>query len=270
MTVKKCAKCSKWCNLPMEMDVRDNAHYHGKFYHPECFLSMQGAVHRANDPADTCPIGRCNADLFSPARWYSGLALAAAAAGRLPTYLHLAVVLYYSMLLAVLLDPLYFNLAYGVLGVLCIAAFRGNPGKMLAFAAGYAYVRYYCSAAVADAHLHDVLLIAKLTLLLWLIERGARTFLLLRVVDPAQWARESGALMWTCHAWPVNAAVPLYASLIGGAAVCGAVYAAIGVLLPIFVWVAAIGAVSFGVLIYPPRVVPRWRMHVEGLLSLPF
>lgn len=270
MTIKKCTACSKRSGLLMEMDVRDYTQYHGKFYHPPCFLAQQGEVHRANDPADPCPLGRCNAALFAPARWYSGVGLALAAACQLPTYLHLAVLLYYGMQASIVLSPLAFNVAYGVIGIACIAAFRTNVRRMLAFAVCYAYARYYCSWDVATANMYDVLLIAKLTMLLWLIERGARTIMLLRVVQPTQWARESGALAWTCHAWPIHAAVPLYVSLIGGAAACGAVYVADGTLLPIFIWVAAIGAMSWAVLLYPPRVVPRWRAHIEELLSMPF
>lgn len=270
MTVKKCSSCNKRSGLLEEMLVPDRPHYHGKFYHAHCFLSMQGAVHRDGDPNDTCSDNSCNAALFMPARWYSGVGLATTGACQLLSYLHLAVLMYYGMLGVIFLDPVLFNFLYGALGVLCIVAYRRNSGKMLAFALSYAYARYYCSWDLAAASMYDVFLIAKLTLFLWLFERGARVCLLLRVVHPVQWARESGTLLWTCHAWPAHDAMPMYVSLIGGAAICGVVYNVYGVLLAPPFWVAAVGAVSFAVLAYPPRVVPRWRAHAEELLSLPF
>ncbi len=272
MTTKKCTACNKRSGLLMEMIVGERPRYHHRCYHMPCFLEMQGAIHRADDKNDTCTSDSCNAMLFLRARWYDGAILAAISACRMLTFINLAVLMYYGLLARAFLSLPAAGALYATLFALDAWTYRCNLRKMAVFAASYLYVVYVgCSESAVSDHLYDVLIIAKLAALLFAIERGARTLMLLRIVDDGKMARESGALGFTCYAWPIARYLPLYVSLLAGVGVQVAAYMLCDkMLLPPHLFLAVIGAASLVVLLYPPRVVPRWVPRWEELVSLPF
>lgn len=272
MTTKKCAACNKRSGLLLEMDVRERLKYHGRCYHMPCFLWMQGVIHNANDKNDPCTGDTCNAALFVRARWYDGVILTAISACRILTFLNLAVLMYYGLLARVFLSPVAAGVLYVAAFTLVAWTYRSNRSKLIVFIIACLYAIYVSSgeSVVAD-HLYDVFIIAKLAALLFAIDRGVRTLMLLRIVDDGQMARESGALGFTCYAWPIARYLPIYGSLLTGVGAQIATYVLCDkTLLSLHLFFGVIGAASLVVLLYPPRVVPRWIPRWEELVSLPF
>jgi hypothetical protein len=257
MTIKKCAVCKDRDGLLLSLNVPERASYHGRCYHAECLLATIGSIHDERKD-DACE--QCNAALFSRATWRTRYTLLFSALLRAPHWASLALAMHCAILLQLHAAPLITALFYALLLIGLSLRYRTSPRKLGAAAVGLFYWGY-CAHGIFD--LSDTFFILRLTILLWLIERGLRVVALLRLVEIAAYDREAGALAWTCTEWP--AWLPLYVSLGGGLLAQFACYATRAPLLPLHVMLAVVGAVSLALLLVPPRRVPRARLHLAIL-----
>lgn len=289
MTVKKCASCKKRSGALVEMVVPNVVAYHQKYYHASCFLSAQGVIHEENNDKDPCEVGQCNAPLFEcmTQRVYSKRSIFARintffkrvwisctlmllAATQWWSYLGLSVLLYYGMMARVFLPFEYFTgLCVGI-ACLITAVYRSNVYRLAAILSGFTYLIYFCDAERASTMYYDVTLIPKIMTVLFLSERGIRVLLLWRIVNANHLAKEYGALLWTVQSWPFLIQFPLY-----GSSLCTAVAYGIVVFLklpfttPLYP-LCFLGGISWLILLYPITYRPRWKIHGEELISLPF
>lgn len=289
MTIKQCTICKKKNGLLVEMTTKDVASYHGKRYHASCLLSAQGTIHERGDEKDLCEVGQCNALLFEPlpsrsgSRWklvayaaaffvkmYHAVLLWMLAGSHVLSYLGLAFVLYCIMMARLFWSAANFGILCGALFVLLVYSTRSNARRLGAILLGAGYLLYYGDVERIAAFYYDVLIIPKIMLVLFLCERGLRVCMLWRIVDRSMEGKEYGSLLWTLQSWPFLYHFPLYVSTAAGVLANVFCYAArLPLLAPLYT-LALVGLVSWLLLLYPLTRRPRWKVHVEELVSLPF
>lgn len=289
MTVKKCAVCKKKNGMLIEMNIPSAIAYHSKYYHASCFLSAQGTIHQEDDAKDVCEVGQCNAPLFEcmtkrtsvkksiysrilllMSREKTSFSLMLLAAAQWCSYLGLAVVLYYGMLARVFLSFEVFSGICVAVACLLTAVYRSNVKRLAAILSAFVYLIYFCDAERASVLYYDVALIPKIMIMLFLCERGLRVLMLLRIVNANHLAKEYGALLWTVQPWPFLIQFPMYGSIACTAVVYGGVVMfKLPFIAPIYP-LCLLGGISWLMLLYPVAYRPRWRIHAEELVSLPF